>query len=103
MKPIEKGFVRPGLLIRNQEPLPEYYRMPSNLWNPRGHRFLGFLGKLGLRVTRLSPTIITPLLSFGSGLEETHGSIWELQAMQWRLCADLKFREGNGGNHGCCG
>ena len=45
--------------------------------------------------------LLAELAELGKLLKEADGSIWELEARQWRLRAELKFR--NGGNHGCCG
>ena len=47
--------------------------------------------------------LLAELAELGKLLKEADGQSWELEARQWRLRAELKFREDNGGNHGCCG
>ena len=43
------------------------------------------------------------LAELGKRLKEADGQTGQLETRQWRLRTELKFREGNGGNHGCCG
>ena len=47
--------------------------------------------------------LLAELAELGKRLKEADGQSWELEARQWRLRAELKSREGDGGNHGCCG
>ena len=47
--------------------------------------------------------LLAELAELGKRLKEADGQSWELEARQWRLRAELKFRESNGGNHVCCG
>ena len=64
---------------------------------------------LGSENLMIDPAVMTndqleaELAELGKRLKEADGQIWELQSREWRLRAELRFREDNGGNHGCCG
>ena len=47
--------------------------------------------------------LLGELAELGKRLKEADGQIWELEARQWRLLAELQFRESKRGNHVCCG
>jgi hypothetical protein len=53
--------------------------------------------------TMTNDQLLGELAELGKWLTKADGQSWELEARQWRLRAELKFRESNGENHGCCG
>ena len=66
-----------------------------------------FSANVGSENLMIDPAVMTneqleaELAELGKRLREADGQSWELEAREWRLRAELEFR--NVGNHSCCG